>query len=125
MRHGLDSEGYLIGSTISFPLRDKPDIASLVPHLVQDGAYLSELWVDPAQQGLGYGDDLLRDAEETMRAAGWTNMTLRTMAATWLVTLYQRRGYTIVTHLESPLYRRIAGERVQVPCVRAILSKPI
>lgn len=67
----------------------------LVSRRPQEGAYLGMLTVDPALQGGGIGDRILRHAETEACAcfdAAWMEM-LVVSARPELIAYYQRRGY--------------------------------
>jgi GNAT superfamily N-acetyltransferase len=75
--------------TAGTPWFDGPGVASF-----------SQLAVEPDLQGRGIGGVLIAKAEERARATGAAELALSTpQPATWLVEMYQRRGYRVVeTH---------------------------
>lgn len=77
------------GHTSGTPWFDAPGVASF-----------SQLAVEPEVQGRGIGGVLIEKAEERARAIGAQELALSTpQPATWLVEMYQRRGYRVVeTH---------------------------
>lgn len=124
MRCGFDRDGEAVGATIAYPLREEPEILKYRRDLESTGAYLSELWVDPAHQARGYGRSLLCDAESNLQDLGYSHVVLRTMAnCNWLVVFYLKRGYEIIGCQDAPLNRKIDGCVTKVPCKRVLLVK--
>lgn len=76
-------------NTAGTPWFDGPGVASF-----------SQLAVEPEVQGRGIGGVLIARAEERAAATGARELALSTpQPATWLVEMYQRRGYRVVeTH---------------------------
>ncbi len=58
--------------------------------------YISDLWVDPAQQGKGVGARLLVALEDDIRKAGFENAELETHANNApAIAFYERFGYRV------------------------------
>lgn len=62
-----------------------------------DRDYISDLWVDPAHQGLGIGSALLSATLRTMRAEGLKRARIDTHAANeGAIRLYEELGFNVI-----------------------------
>jgi GNAT superfamily N-acetyltransferase len=58
---------------------------------------LYAIYVDPAAQGAGLGNALLAEAEQALRAGGWSTGVLRVFTENgYARTFYERHGWTVV-----------------------------
>ncbi len=84
---------------------------SIIP--IGDGAAdVESIAVDPAQQGMGVGGQLLSRAEEEMRARGFTTSILevRDMNSE-SIAFYEKHGYEKIKHLRSYYHEKYRGSR--------------
>jgi ribosomal protein S18 acetylase RimI-like enzyme len=86
---GSRIEGFIMGYVRKAEKNEQYPVSSL---------YMSELAVDPGQQGNGYGERLIRMFLESGLADGSEDFTLQTNAADWNKAtrgLYEKLGFTI------------------------------
>ncbi len=86
--------------TVRLERHERPSEARLESHLTEATAYLWVLGVDPARQGEGLGEAVLRSALAEMRAAGFDRCLLRTDDQP-NVAFYEHLGFAVDEHLHG------------------------
>lgn len=113
----------VMGASIAFHIRRKPDVCEALPMRFWNSYYLAELFVDPRVRRQGVAERLIQQRWERIHQKGCMDCVVRTSVQQSIIQkIYADHGYTETARQEVVSTKWIDGEEVQAPDTRVILT---
>lgn len=118
-------ERVVLGATIGFGLRDKPDILEHLAPAWASAFYVSEVFIDPCARGHGLAQKLVDASIEHARAGGYTQGVVRTSIHQPVIQhIFLKMGFEVLTRQQVVSCKQIEGVCHELPDERLLLGGP-